>query len=84
MWSCTSWATIHHKGHKLNIPSRSCNIIVSHSLQILYSTSRHPSTWNDKSIILYDTLVRGVHTGEIYLDCEFELLKYNEKMRWSE
>ena len=63
MWSCVSWATIQHKGHKLNIPSRSYNITVSHSRQILYSTSGHPSTWNDKSIVLCDTLVRGVHDG---------------------
>lgn len=77
MLSCASWATIQHKGHKLHIPSRSYNITVSHSRQILYSTSGHPSTWNDKSIVLFDTLIRGVHDGDIHSDYEFELLEYD-------
>ena len=66
------------KYHKLNVPSRSYNITLSHSRQILYSTSGHPSTWNDKTIVLYDTLVRGVHDGDILSDYEFELLEYDE------
>ena len=78
MWSCASWATLQHKGHKLNIPPRSYNITVSHSRQVLYSTSGNPLTWNNKSIVLYDTLVRGVHDGEIHSDYDFELLDYNE------
>ena len=74
MLSCASWAAIAHKGHKLNIPSRSYNATVSHCRQILGTTCGHPSTWNDKSIILYDELVRGVHEGEVFDNYTFKLL----------
>lgn len=30
-------------------------------------------------MVLYDTLVRGVHDGEIHSDYNFELLEYNGK-----
>ena len=77
MLSCASWATIAHLGPKLNIPSRTYNATVTHCRQILGTTCGHPSTWNDKSIILYDDLVKGVHEGKLFHDHEFTLLEYD-------
>ena len=62
-------------GHKLNIPSRTYNVTVTHWRQILGSTLGHPSTWNDKTIVFFDELVRGVNTGDIYGDNKFKLLE---------
>ena len=59
--SCASWVTITHLGPKLNIPSRMYNAKVRNFWQILGTTWGHSSTWNDKSIILYDELIEGVH-----------------------
>ena len=39
----------------------------------MYSFQGHPATWNDKTTVLYDNLIRGVHEGEILSDFEFEL-----------
>ena len=78
MLSCASWATIAHLGPKLNIPSRSYNATVTHCRQILGTTCGHPSTWNDKSIILYDDLVGGVHDGKYFCDHEFTLLEHDK------
>ena len=50
---------------------------VTHWRQILGSPSGHPATWNDKTIVLYDELVRGVHNGEIFYENEFILLEYD-------
>ena len=36
---------------------------------------RPTSTWNDKTIVLFDDLVRGVNDGDIYSDNEFKLLE---------
>ena len=79
MLKCHSWATINHKGHKLNVPSRTYNTTVSHTRQILGTTFGHPSTWNDKTVILYDEVVRNVKTGHLFNDHEFTLLEYDKE-----
>ena len=75
MLNCPSWATNSHKGFKLNLPARTYNLTVSHSKLILCSTTGHPSTWNDKTLVLYDPLISGVHDGSIHEDFEFKLLE---------
>ena len=73
MQQCPSWAMINHKGFKLAIPSRNYNATVTHYHQILGTTCGHPGTWNDKTLVLFDELIRGVHEGKLYADHEFEL-----------
>ena len=75
MLNCPSWASITHKGFKLNLPARTYNITCTHSKIILCSTTGHPSTWNDKTVVLYDPLVSGVHDGLKYADETFTLLE---------
>ena len=77
MLSCPVWSRINHLGHKLNIPSRTYNATVTHCRQILGTTSGHPATWNDKTIILYDEFVRGIHEGVLFEDNEFTLFEYD-------
>ena len=62
------WASINHSEHKLAIPSRNYNATVTHSHQILGTTCGHPGTWNDKTLIMYDELIRGVNTRKMYLN----------------
>ena len=73
MLNCPSWATNSHKGFKLNLPARTYNLTVSHTKLILGSTTGHPSTWNDKTLVLYDPLIAGVRDGTKYDDFEFTL-----------
>ena len=75
--SCANWVAYNHLGHKLSVPSRTYNATVTHWRQIIGSTCGHPATWNDKTIILYDDLVRGVNDGVIFEDNEFTLLEYD-------
>ena len=75
MLSCAVWAKINHLGPKLKTPSHSRNATVTHCLQMLGTTSGHPATWNDKTIILCDELIRGVHEGKLFDDGEFILLE---------
>ena len=77
MLKLASWATIAHKGFKLNLPARTYNLTVSHTKQILSTTTGHPSTWNDKTIVLFDELPSGVHNGELFDNNEFSLYEYN-------
>ena len=76
--SCPSWASISHKAHKLKIPCRSFNITVTHARQILGTTSGHPATWNDKTIVLFDELLYGINKGNYKDDYQFKLLEYNK------
>ena len=73
MQQCPSWAMINHKGFKLAIPSRNYNATVTHYHQILGTTCGHPGTWNDKTLVLFDDLIRGVHEGRLYSEHQFKL-----------
>mmetsp|Transcript_29950 Transcript_29950/g.34794 ORF Transcript_29950/g.34794 Transcript_29950/m.34794 type:complete len:335 (-) Transcript_29950:47-1051(-) len=77
MLNCHSWATINHKGPKLNIPSRTYNTTVTHTRQILGTTFGHPCTWNDKTVVLYDEFLKAVNDGTLFQDCEFILFEYD-------
>ena len=46
---------------------------VSHCWQILESTIGHPATWNDKTLILYESLIESVKDGTLMKDYVFEL-----------
>ena len=73
MQRCPAWATINHKGFKLAIPSRNYNATVTHCHQIMGTTFGNPGTWNDKTLVLFDELIRGVHESKIFYDYEFSL-----------
>ena len=79
MRCCATWAAHGHTGHKLGIPSRTYNVTVTHWRQILATTCGHPSTWNDKTIVLFDDLIRGVNDGSIFGNNEFKLLERDSK-----
>jgi hypothetical protein len=83
MQQCPNWAKVNHTGFKLAIPSRNYNATVTHYHQILGTTCGHPGTWNDKTLVLFDELIRGVHEGKLYSDYEFQLyeLDANNKQR---
>ena len=79
MLSCASWAHIMHKCFKLNIPSRTYNATVTHSRKILGTTSGHPATWNDKTLVLFDPLIYNVNNGVIPDNFEFMLYERNNE-----
>jgi hypothetical protein len=68
----------HHSGGKLSMPSRTYNLTCNHRRRILSSTRGHPGRWNDKTLVLFDEFVMGIHKGEILQDVEFELLERNQ------
>ena len=55
------------------MPARTYNVTVDHSRRILGSTTGHPGTWNDKTLVLFDDLICNVHHGKLYEDYEFKL-----------
>ena len=75
---CSHRLKQNHLGGKSKQTCRSYNLTCNHRRQILHTTPGHPARWNDKTIVLFATLVRGVHDGELHQDYEFELLEYNE------
>ena len=76
--SCPSWAFNNHKGFKLGVPSRNYNATVTHCKQILGTTFGHPGTWNDKTLVLFDELIKSVHDGKLMKDKEFELFELDK------
>ena len=67
----------HHSGAKLKMPSRTYNLTASHRRRILSTTRGHPARWNDKTLILFDTLATGIHDGTLFDDIFFELKEHD-------
>jgi len=67
-----------HLGHKLSKTARGYNITVNHRRRILATTSGHPSRWNDKTIVLFDDFIVGLHDGCGLDDYIFFLLERDE------
>ena len=79
MLKCTQWASNSNKGFKLNVPARTYNVTVDHSRRILHSTTGHPGTWNDKTLILFDEYICGVHGGTVHHDYIFHLYEKDDE-----
>ena len=78
MLKCPAWASNMNKGFKLNLPSRTYNATVDHSRRILCSTTGHPATWNDKTLVLYDPLLTKVKDRRVHEEYEFMLYEHDE------
>ena len=63
-----------HKGlFKLNYPSRTYNLSCNHQRRILYTTSSHPASWNDKTLQQFNKFMLDIYKGTILDDVVFEL-----------
>ena len=70
MEKCSHRLKQHHLGPKLSHTARSYNVTVNHRRRILSSSPGHPSRWNDKTLVLFDDFVKGIHDGTILQDVE--------------
>jgi hypothetical protein len=62
-----------HLAQKLHTSARSYNIVTNHQRRILSTTTGHPATWNDKTLVTFDEWVMGIRTGKYLSDLEFDL-----------
>ena len=72
---CSHRLKQNHLGGKSKQTCRSYNLTCNHRRQILYTTGGHPARWNDKTIVMYDELARGLKNGTILQDNLFELFE---------
>ncbi len=63
-----------HKGHKTKHSTRTFNLMANHRRRILGSTRGNPGSFNDKTLILFDSFVQEVKSGK-FDDFTFELLE---------
>ena len=64
-----------HIGFKSKCATRTFNLTVNHRRRILASTPGNPGSFNDKTLILFDTFIKDIKNGTILGDYEFELLE---------
>jgi hypothetical protein len=64
-----------HKGFKSKYCTRTYNMTVNHRRRILGCTCGHPGSWNDKTLVLFDTFIRDIKRGDILNDRIFELFE---------
>ena len=74
-WQCEYNLRNNHLGGKSASTTHFYNITVNHRRRILHSTREGPGRWNDKTMILFDTFVKGIHDGDHLHDVEFELFE---------
>ena len=67
-----------HVGFKLKHSLRAYNVSVNHRRQILFSTNRHPISWNDKTLQTFDKVMGGIRSGNLLADVTFTLYDQNE------
>jgi hypothetical protein len=79
MERCITSRSNMHMGPKLKMPSRTYNITASHRRRILSTTSGHPARWNDKTLMLFDSFISGLHDGGILSDVSFVLQERDEE-----
>ena len=48
---------------------------VNHCCRILGTTRGHPGSWNDKTLVLFDTFIKDIKRGDLLQDYTFELLE---------
>ena len=75
MLKCANWARNIHKEPKIHVPSRTYNVTVTHSRQIIGSTIGHPGTFNDKTVVMFDRLLGEMHNNHLKDDHQFTLLE---------
>lgn len=64
-----------HIGFKSKHACRTYNMTVNHRRRILATTSGNPGSFNDKTLILFDTFIRDIKRGDKLDDYTFELLE---------
>ena len=62
-----------HLGAKNKHATRTYNMTVNHRRRILGTTRGHPGSWNDNTLVLFDTFIRDIKRGEILDDYMFEV-----------
>lgn len=62
-----------NKGAKMATTARTFNITVNHRRRILHTTNGFPSSWNDKTLIRFDTFLTDVQLGRTYSEIPFDL-----------
>ena len=72
---CSHRLKQNHLGGKSKQTCRSYNLTCNHRRHILHTTGGHPARWNDKTIVMYDELARGLKNGTILQDNLFELFE---------
>jgi DDE superfamily endonuclease len=73
MWRCDHNLRQAHMGFKNSHPARTYNLTTNHRREILHTTTGHPSRWNDKTLVLFDSFISGIHEGKKLQDVKFEL-----------
>ena len=64
-----------HLGGKSKQTCCSFNLTCNHRRESLHTTCGHLDQWNNKTIVLYDELARGLKNGELLTDNTFELFE---------
>jgi hypothetical protein len=73
---CSYHLRNNHLGAKQHITSSTFNLTVNHRRRILSTTSGMPGRWDDKTVVLFDGFVNGIHKGQIHNNAKFNLFEY--------
>ena len=65
-----------HIGFKSKHATRTYNLTANHRRRILTTTRGYPGSFNDKTLILFDSFIQDIKSGRIHDDYTFELLEY--------
>lgn len=68
------------KGFKSKQPTQTYNLMVNHGREIWGTTSGHPGSFDDKSVVLFDDFVMDIKRGDILSDYELTAREMGNKL----
>ncbi len=63
----------HHLGAKSSLTTRSFSLTANHRRRILHTCPGGPGRWNDQTMVMYDSFIKGLHEGLHLSDIAFTL-----------
>ena len=71
MEKCDKHLKNHHTGPKSSHTTRSFSLTANHRRGILHTCTGGPGRWNDQTMVLYDSFIKGMHEGVRWQWCDF-------------
>ncbi len=67
----------HHLGAKSSHTTRSFSLTANHRRRILHTSTGGPGRWNDQTMVMYDSFIKGMNDGLHLSDITFKLKEYD-------
>jgi hypothetical protein len=77
MEKCNKNLKNHHTGPKSSHTTRTFSLTANHRRGILHTCTGGPGRWNDQTMVMCNSFIKGLHDGQHLTDISFKLKEYD-------